>query len=84
MNVPDARYSGAQDFEVELSHTYLDASLGEYPYNILTKFGGLNLSWPDVEGYDCDGAEGDDGGGPGRCWSETGVSFLAVVTKAIS
>jgi hypothetical protein len=69
-----------ENFGVDLQHTYLDNSVGQAPYNVLTKFAGLNLSWPGTEGYDCD----DNDGEGRRCWSRTGTAYLAVVTRAIS
>ena len=50
--------------------------IGEYPYNVLTKFGGLNLTYPGTANYYCELVKGS-------CWSKTGSSFLAMVTVAI-
>jgi len=29
-------------------------SVGEYPYNVLTKFANLSLAYPSTQYYDCD------------------------------
>ncbi|KAK4942548.1 hypothetical protein LTR10_017677 [Elasticomyces elasticus] len=47
-------WNGVQDLTLDLQHTYIDNSVGEYPYNVLTKFANLSLAYPSTQYYDCD------------------------------
>lgn len=51
--------------------------IGDAPYNVLTKSGGLNLTFPGTEDYECNFSRG-------YCGSIGEASLLAVVTRAIS
>ncbi|ETN37942.1 uncharacterized protein HMPREF1541_07565 [Cyphellophora europaea CBS 101466] len=77
VQIPDTTYYGIQNFSIDLSHTYLDNTVGDPPYNVLTKLGGLNITFPEIENYKCDLSRG-------HCASVADASFLAVVTAAIA
>lgn len=57
--------------------TWETGRVGDAPYNILTKFGALNLTFPDTKNYVCDIARG-------YCASASKASFVATVTGAVS
>ncbi|KEF62454.1 uncharacterized protein A1O9_00426 [Exophiala aquamarina CBS 119918] len=68
---------GVQNFSLDLKHTYIDESVGQYPYNVLTKFAPLNVTYPGTKHYQCNLSQAE-------CGSYTGAIILANVTRAIA
>ena len=54
-----------------------EPSVGEYPYNVNTKIGALNLAYPDTMYYECDLAHA-------HCNSCEGTVLSANVTMVIA
>lgn len=75
---PKGTYKGVADFQVEISHTYQDDSIGLPPYNIRTLYGLLNLTYVEAEetsGYKCDMARAS-------CHSEPDTILIAKILRA--
>lgn len=67
-------FNGLDDLVVSLSHTYYDDSVGNPPYNVLSKFGNLTLN-STTANYTCS----DDGA---SCHSVANIT--ALVTSAVA
>jgi len=52
-------------------------SVGQYPYNVVTKFAPLNLTYPGTKHYQCNLSEA-------YCESDTGAIIPANVTRAVA
>ncbi|EXJ85854.1 hypothetical protein A1O1_06223 [Capronia coronata CBS 617.96] len=70
-------WSGVGNLSLELAHTYIDNSVGEAPYNVLTKFADLNLTYPATQSYECDLPQAE-------CKSCDGEVIVAIVNKAVA
>ncbi|EHY55402.1 hypothetical protein HRR83_008845 [Exophiala dermatitidis] len=70
-------WGGVQNLSLELSHTYIDNSVGQAPYNVLTKFADLNLTYPGTNNYECDSAQAE-------CKSCDGEVIVATVSRAVA
>ncbi|EXJ85111.1 hypothetical protein A1O3_05786 [Capronia epimyces CBS 606.96] len=70
-------WTGVQSFSFELAHTYIDNSVGEAPYNVLTKFADVNMTYPTAQYYECDLPHAE-------CKSCDGEVIVATVSKAIA
>ncbi|KAI1619661.1 hypothetical protein EDD37DRAFT_203360 [Exophiala viscosa] len=66
-------WAGVQALTLDLQHSYIDNSVGEYPYNVLTKFANLSLEYPSTQYYDCDMSEA-------KCQSSSAIT--AIVTSS--
>ena len=77
MKILDETYNGLDNFIIELSHTYYDNSVGDPPYNILSKFGNLTLTYPGTTNYVCDSDNT-------ACQSKENSTLIALVTSAVA
>ncbi|KIW28682.1 uncharacterized protein PV07_08322 [Cladophialophora immunda] len=70
-------WQGVGNLSLRLAHQYIDDSVGQAPYNVLTKFSNFNLTYPATEDYQCDM-------GNAACVSSDGAVIVANVTQAIA
>ena len=77
MEVLDDTYKGLNNLIVSLSHTYYDNSVGDPPYNVLSKFGNLTLVYPGTTNYVC-------GSDNTTCHSKENSTLIALVTSAVA
>ena len=77
MKILDGTYDGLDDFIIGLSHTYYDNSVGDPPYNVLSKSGNLTLTYPGTTNYVC-------GSDNTTCRSKENSTLIAVVTSAVA
>ncbi|ERF72588.1 hypothetical protein EPUS_02870 [Endocarpon pusillum Z07020] len=78
--LPSGTYNGVADFQIEITHTYEDNTIGDPPYNINTLFGFLNLTSGDageMSNYTCDMARAN-------CRSVPETIMIAKVLYAFS
>ncbi|KAJ9636149.1 hypothetical protein H2204_005421 [Knufia peltigerae] len=68
-------WQGVDNVSLELSHQYIDDSIGQYPYNILTKFSDFVLAYPSIQPYSCDISKAE---------CESSGVLVAVVTTAVA
>ncbi|OAP58830.1 hypothetical protein AYL99_06127 [Fonsecaea erecta] len=68
---------GVGNISLRLAHQYIDNSVGQAPYNVLTKFSNFNLTYPATDYYECDL-------GSAECISDDGEVIIANVTQAIA
>jgi hypothetical protein len=61
----------------DTGHADGGGSIGQFPSNIMTKYGSVNLTFPDLEGYGCDLAKAE-------CESCKGKVLDVNVTMAVS
>ncbi|EXJ67180.1 uncharacterized protein A1O5_09827 [Cladophialophora psammophila CBS 110553] len=70
-------WHGVGNLSLRLAHQYIDNSVGQAPYNVLTKFSDFNLTYPATEHYQCDT-------GNAECVTGAGEVIIANVTTAIA
>ncbi|KAK5057799.1 hypothetical protein LTR84_011800 [Exophiala bonariae] len=70
-------WHGVQNFSLDLKHTYIDDKVGEYPYNVVTKFAPVNLTFLGTKRYHCDLSQAE-------CESDTGAIIVFNVTRSIA
>ncbi|KIW88906.1 uncharacterized protein Z519_10390 [Cladophialophora bantiana CBS 173.52] len=70
-------WHGVGNLSLRLAHQYIDNSVGQAPYNVLTKFSDFNLTYPATEHYQCDM-------GNAECVTSAGEVIIANVTTAIA
>ncbi|KAL6246005.1 hypothetical protein RBB50_007158 [Rhinocladiella similis] len=68
-------WEGVDNVSLELSHQYIDNSVGQYPYNILTKFSDFVLTYPSIQHYNCDVSKAE---------CESSGVLIAIVTSAVA
>ncbi|KIW74605.1 hypothetical protein Z517_11375 [Fonsecaea pedrosoi CBS 271.37] len=76
-NVLVTSWHGVGNFSLQLAHQYIDNSVGQAPYNVLTKFSDFNLTYPTTDYYQCDI-------GNAACVTTDGKVIIANVTEAIA
>jgi len=80
VSFPPGTYDGVASFSIQISHTYEDDSVGQYPYNVLSVFAGLNLTYggnATTSNYVCDITRAS-------CHSSYGSILIAEITTAIA
>ncbi|KIW11064.1 hypothetical protein PV08_10363 [Exophiala spinifera] len=68
-------WEGVDNVTLQLSHRYIDNSVGKYPYNILTKFSNFFLSYPSIQRYNCDTSKAE---------CESSGVLIAIVSSAVA
>ncbi|KAK5454086.1 hypothetical protein LTS15_006086 [Exophiala xenobiotica] len=68
-------WNGVDNMSLQMSHQYIDNSVGQYPYNVLTKFSEFDLAYPSTQYYDCDMSTAE---------CQSSAVIVALVTEAVA